>query len=120
LKHGVIKSDQPNATLYFSFLGAYAPQIKHSGKGIIFVGDNFIYGISATKDAIDIEKLKGELLKKNDKPQIKTSAEVKCTKPGTKEKIHVKDVQVFSYIGTLDTQGIIDYFVQLGVQLVSL
>lgn len=42
---GLVMSDQPDPTLYFSFLNGYAEEMKKLKKGIAFLGDTFIIGI---------------------------------------------------------------------------
>lgn len=41
----VARSDQPDPTIYFSFLPQYAEQLQQKGKGIVFVGSNFVIGL---------------------------------------------------------------------------
>jgi len=41
----LILSDEKNATLYFSHLAKFASEIHSKKKGVIFVGNNFIFGL---------------------------------------------------------------------------
>ena len=51
-------SNEENATIYFSFLGQYAQNLKDQQKGIVFVGKNFIFGLIGEKDAVNPEEMK--------------------------------------------------------------
>ena len=52
------KSDQPNPTLYISQLPKYAEQIKSQGKGVIYIGHNFVVALLASKDlGVNFEQL---------------------------------------------------------------
>jgi len=105
-----IISDQDNATLYFSYLAQYASGLKDKKKGVVFIGNNFIYGILGTKDLISVEKLKAFLLQKNEKAELKSRNAVQFTKPDTKEKVNTTDILQFSYIGALDIAATTEFF----------
>jgi hypothetical protein len=40
-----VRSEAEAPTLYFSFLPQYADELQKKGKGIIFVGQNFVLGM---------------------------------------------------------------------------
>ena len=49
------RSEEKNATIYFSFLANYAKGLKDGGKGVVYVGEKFIYGILGDAKEIDLE-----------------------------------------------------------------
>ena len=49
------RSEEKNATIYFSFLANYAKGLKDGGKGVVYVGEKFIYGILGDAKQIDLE-----------------------------------------------------------------
>jgi len=58
----------------------------------LFVGTNFIYGISGVKDGVNINELKTLLQKKNDKIDVKSRDTVSFSKPDSKAKTTVNDI----------------------------
>lgn len=42
-----VVSDEPVANMYFGFVPQYAKDIKEKNRGIIFIGDNYVYGLVA-------------------------------------------------------------------------
>ena len=116
----LFKSDEPNATIYFSFLGASALDLKEKGKSLIFVGESFIYGILGNPKVLDLEKLKALLKEKNPQANVKVATEIKHQDQKTKKKIQVKDIAQFSYIGALDGEQIIKFFGESGFALTEI
>jgi len=55
-----VKSEQPDPTLYISFLPQFAEEFKTQGKGIAFVGSNFIVGLFGNPDSIKLDALESE------------------------------------------------------------
>jgi len=104
IKNGLVLSDQDEATLYFSFLGLYAKEIKESGKGIVFLGENFVFGLLADPKVINTEELK-----KLTGVDVKTKTDIKCSNPETKEKIDVKGILQFSAIGKFNPKDVQEY-----------
>ena len=96
-----VKSDQQNPTLYFSQLPQYAESIKSSGKGIIFIGNNFIVGLLGKKDLFAPEELEGlckEMSKKGVKLQKKDQVKFDFKEKG-KKPVVTKDICQFSLTG---------------------
>jgi len=58
----------------------------------LFVGNNFIYGISGVKDGVNTHELKTLLQKKNDKIDVKSRDTVSFNKPDSKAKTTVNDI----------------------------
>jgi hypothetical protein len=52
----VIFSEETNATLYFSHLNQYAQELQMKGKGVVFIGENFVFGLLG-KLQLDIIKV---------------------------------------------------------------
>jgi alanyl-tRNA synthetase len=105
-----IHSDHEVATIFFSFLGQYAQELKAAKKGVVFIGKTFIFGLLGAKDLIKTEKLKELLAKKNEKADIKTKNEIVFTKPESKDKIKTSDILQFSYIGLMDAPAVQEFF----------
>ena len=94
VKSGLIRSDLPDATLYFSTLPSYAPLLKQKGKAIVFLGKSFIYGIFPSKSSLneteiaDLKSVIGGTVRKGndgkDKDFFQVKYEVKGQKPDTK------------------------------------
>jgi len=113
-KNVVFKSDEADSTIYFSFLGASAFDLKERGKSIAFVGGNFVYAILGDPKILDLEKLKAELQKKNPQANLRVNTQIKHQDKKTKKKVDVKDIAQFSYIGDIDTEGIINFLASNG------
>ena len=45
-----IVSDEPTANSYFSFVPEYAKDIKEKNKGVVFIGDSYVFGLVSTKE----------------------------------------------------------------------
>ena len=60
------RSEEKNATIYFSFLANYAKGLKDGGKGVVYVGEKFIYGILGDAKEIDLEAVQNYLEKFED------------------------------------------------------
>jgi len=84
-----VKSEQESPTLYFSFLPQFAAKLKETGKGIIFLGDNFVLGLLGADGQ---DELTGELekvckessskpVKMNKKKDVKFDFKIKGQKP---------------------------------------
>jgi len=44
------KSEYDAPTLYFSQLPAFAAKLKEQGKGVVYFGSNFVFGLVGVKD----------------------------------------------------------------------
>lgn len=55
VKSAYVISDHDEATIYFSFLNNHAQALKDANKGIIFVGEKYLYGLFGNKSALDLE-----------------------------------------------------------------
>jgi hypothetical protein len=40
-----LKSEQPDPTIYVSYLPQFAAEMKEQGKGIVFIGQSFVMGL---------------------------------------------------------------------------
>mmetsp|Transcript_3506 Transcript_3506/g.5264 ORF Transcript_3506/g.5264 Transcript_3506/m.5264 type:complete len:262 (-) Transcript_3506:30-815(-) len=84
-----VKSDQESPTLYFSFLPQFAQQLKETGKGIVFVGSNFVLGLVGDSEhgalVDDIEAVCKEMsskpVKALKKADVKFDFKIKGKKP---------------------------------------
>lgn len=45
-----IQSDEPQATMYFGFVPQYAADIKEKTRGVVFIGESYIFGMVGVKD----------------------------------------------------------------------
>lgn len=83
-----VKSDQPDPTLYFSFLARYASDVQAKEKGVVFIGQSFVIGLLAKPDMIDFGALEEEVKKQSKtavkaqkKDQVKFDPKKKGVKP---------------------------------------
>ena len=51
-----VRSEQPTATLYFSFMPSYAAKLKEAGAGVIFFGESFVFGLIGNNKSADLIK----------------------------------------------------------------
>ena len=107
----LLESDQPNPTIYFSFLKEHAESLKRSGKGVVFVGDNFLYGLLGRTD-VDIDGLLKVLKNFNPDAKIKTQDKIQIKK-GKGKPIVIDGIIEFNYIGKLD-QTTKEFFISQG------
>ena len=54
---GII-SDESSASLYFSHLSKFAQEVKDKNKGVLFIGDNFLFGLFANESMFDLNAMK--------------------------------------------------------------
>jgi alanyl-tRNA synthetase len=60
VKLGVVRTDEDNAKNFISLVPNYAKQLQEAGKGIVFVGQSFVYGLFGRADLYNVN---GELKK---------------------------------------------------------
>lgn len=63
-----MKSEQPNPTLYFSFLPKYAKEFKEGEKGLIFIGSTFVLGLVGNPESVDVAKIEAVCKETSSKP----------------------------------------------------
>ena len=116
--HGYVftKSEEKNATIYFSFLAGYAKNLKEGNKGVVYVGEKFLYGILANPKQIDLEELKA-ILKDDNKDaknfEIKTKNNVEY-QIAAKKKEKVDNVLQFTFMGVVNYEKIAKAFEKFG------
>lgn len=52
-----MKSEQPDPTIYFSYLPQFAEEIQKREKGVVFVGDNFVVGLLGKPALLEVAKV---------------------------------------------------------------
>jgi len=52
-----VRSDQPDPTIYFSFLPQFAEEIQKKEKGLVFIGDNFVVGLLGKPTLLEVPKV---------------------------------------------------------------
>jgi len=101
VQNGFYKSDESSPTLYFSFLNAFAADLKAKGKGVVYFGDNFITGLLGEPKPELFEALKafaGEKAKAKSTNSVSfKNKEVKKSKP-----VKTSDIMSFQVIGDKD------------------
>jgi alanyl-tRNA synthetase len=60
-KLAVYTSNEPNATLFISNMPSYAAKLKEQGKGVIFIGDTFVYGLLGNAELYNAKELESVL-----------------------------------------------------------
>ncbi|OMJ66344.1 hypothetical protein SteCoe_36834 [Stentor coeruleus] len=96
-KLAIVNSDQITPTLYFSILKEHAQDMKKAGKGVVFVGEKFLYGLLGDKRVLDFDGFLEVLKRSNNQAKIKVQDKV-----GKKDKgksLDLDGVVEFSYIG---------------------
>jgi alanyl-tRNA synthetase len=53
----LVKTDQSNPTLFISNMPAFAEEMKARGKGVVFLGKSFLYGLLGDAAAFDTKEL---------------------------------------------------------------
>lgn len=107
----IIESDHSDPTLYFSHLAQYAEELKMKEKAVVFVGQNFIFGLLSNPSSVDIDKL--EELLKTDNPDgydMKTKKELSYKVKGQKKPIKTKGILQFSIPGVKFEKEVIQKF----------
>jgi len=54
-KRVMLSSKEKNPRIFFSFLASYAQDIKEKKKGVIYIGENFLFGIIGEDKALSQE-----------------------------------------------------------------
>lgn len=96
-----VRSEQDNPTIYVSFLPQFAEDFQKGGKGIAFVGSNFVVGLFGTTDALKFEELEKICKDQSTKPikvMKKDNVSFKFKEKG-KKPINVKGVLQFMISG---------------------
>jgi hypothetical protein len=107
IKVSFVLSDKKDASLYFSNMDGFAPELAKNKKGIIFYNDKFVYGLIGDKTLINETELKEvlESAKKGEKP-MKFNSKNTIKVNGT----NVSNVLSFCAISPLNLKNITDYF----------
>ena len=98
-----IQSEQAAATFYFSFVPSYAHKLKELGRGVIFFGETFIFGLIGHNKNEDLlkeltkaceEMSKNKAVKCSKKDKVKFDFKIKGQKP-----IETKEICQFNMTG---------------------
>jgi len=96
-------TDADAPTMYFSFLPMYAHSLKESGKGVIFIGGNYVIGLLGTKDnkalVTKIEEACKGMSKKPVKMILKDKVAFDAKIKG-KKKVETKEISMFNVTGS--------------------
>ena len=57
----LVRSSEPTSTLYISNMPQHAQRLHESGKGVVFVGDGFVYGLLGDGAALDVADVEAAL-----------------------------------------------------------
>ncbi len=88
LKVALVMSDQADPTLYFSNLSSFAPQLKDSKRGIVFLGDKFVIGLLGDPTVFDPKVLNQFIVIENGDAKEEKTGE---TKAEDKKKVETKE-----------------------------
>ena len=105
-KGGIIKSGEDNPTLYYSFLGNYAKELKEKEKAIVFYGDKFAFGFFPKKDSFNVNKLK---------EMVGEGVDVKTRNAFGAKKKQVKGCLVVSLVGKQELKDVKGMFSESGL-----
>lgn len=112
------KSEQDAPTLYFSYLRSYAAQLKEHGKGIVYFGNTFVFGLVGVKDCkqlvTDLEaackRSSTKAVKADVKSDVKFDFKIKGKKP-----VVTKDVCQFNITGAgLKEEDLVEVLTKAG------
>lgn len=99
-----MKSEQPDPTLYITWLPQYAEEMKKGGKGLVFVASNFVVGLFGDASAIDMSNLQtvatnlsSKEVKVMNRPKVSFEFKEKGKKKG--KKIEVTGICQFMISG---------------------
>ena len=109
-----IVSDEQSASLYFSHLSKYAQEMKEKEKGVLFIGDNFLFGLFAKEEMFDVNGMKAAV-KKDKELQVKQLKNVQYVNPSNKKKTKVDGILQFSAIGQYDRAKLDAYLKEKGI-----
>jgi alanyl-tRNA synthetase len=99
-----VLSDHPNPTLYFSHLPQHANALKAAGKGVIFIGNNFLFALLGRPDQLDTEHIR-EFIKGKDG----RSAQVKTKLKTCSEVVALGEVDIGRLQDYLNKQGVAEF-----------
>lgn len=107
-KRVMLSSKEKNPRIFFSFLASYAQDIKEKKKGVIYIGENFLFGIIGEDKALSQEQVSEfSTILKPDKSQNKKSLLITnkvSFKVNKKKKIVTKQITQLSFVGKI-SQG---------------
>jgi alanyl-tRNA synthetase len=112
----IIDSDQSNPRIYFSSIPQYAAQIKETNKSVIFIGDDFIFGLFSGKDVVDIQKLEEFLKETNpDGFEMKKADKLSFKAKGQKKPTQTTGILQVSIPGVkFERENLLKYFYDQG------
>ncbi len=115
----LIRSDQPNPTIYFSFLPQFAEELKAKEKSVLFLGSSFAFGILGNPASLNLDALETlcketstKETKISKKDEVKFDFKVKGKKP-----IVTKGIKQVSITGeNFNVEKIVELLTTMGVQ----
>jgi hypothetical protein len=96
-----VKTDFESPTLFFSYIPQYAHELQQKGKGVVFLGETFAWGLIGKPDTFDLsalEKACKEMSKKEVKVVKKNEVKFDFKEKG-KKPVVTKDILQFSITG---------------------
>jgi alanyl-tRNA synthetase len=89
LVNGLVHSDQPDPTIYFSFMPAYASSLKQNGKNIVFVSSSFVYALLGRPEVLSQSDLEQFITPKEEGQPLsfRTKTKVQFSKGKKKEVV---------------------------------
>lgn len=96
-----VRSEQPDPTIYFSFLPQFAEELQKLGKGLVFVGDTFVVGLIGKPELLAVPAIEA-VCKESSTKEVKsrTADQVKFDfKEKGKKPVVTKGVNQFSITG---------------------
>lgn len=112
-KSNFVKSNEDEATLYFSLMGNFLKAQKDTGKGIIFIGEGeegFIFGQFGNRAIFDHEKFLALLQEENPGAKYK-----KCQLEVTVKKVKLDNILQFSFNGKIKYDKVKQYLTSVGL-----
>jgi len=96
-----VRSEQPDPTIYFSFLPQFAEELQRLGKGLVFVGESYVVGLLGKPELLTVTEVEAECKAKSSKEvKARTSDTVKFDfKEKGKKPVVTKGVCQFAITG---------------------
>lgn len=97
---GFYQSEEDNAKIYISFLPSFAQDLKARGKGVVFIGENFVVGILGNPGEFNFEEFK-EVVSAGSQVKAMSKKDVNFVQKVKKKKVTTKtsDMLYFQIIG---------------------
>lgn len=103
-------SAEESPTIYVQHFESRAADIKKSGKSVVYIGSNFVFGIMAEASSLDFKGLEEAVKVQPKEGEAPKKAAKVVVKNKAGKKKDVVECCSFKYISTIDQQKVLDFF----------